>query len=60
MQDQLITALELIRDWVWGVPLITLLVGTGIYLTVRLRGIQFRTLLYSLYLALIKRKEDTD
>ncbi|HDZ12838.1 MAG TPA: sodium:alanine symporter family protein [Bacteroidetes bacterium] len=56
----MITALELIRDWVWGVPLITLLVGTGIYLTVRLRGIQFRTLLYSLYLALIKRKEDTD
>ncbi len=43
---------------VWGLPLIVLLLGTGIYLTVALRGIQFRKLLPSLYLALIKRKEE--
>ena len=60
MQDQITAVLSQISAWVWGVPLITLLVGTGIYLTIRLRGIQFRTLLYSLWLALIKRKEDTD
>ena len=60
MQEQLIAIFQKLSAWVWGVPLITLLVGTGIYLTIRLRGIQFRTLLYSLYLALIKRKEDTD
>jgi len=60
MQDQIVAILSRISGWVWGVPLITLLVGTGIYLTIRLRGIQFRTLLYSLWLALIKRKEDTD
>ncbi|HOT19693.1 MAG TPA: sodium:alanine symporter family protein [Spirochaetota bacterium] len=47
-----------IRAWVWGAPLIILLLGTGIYLTILLKGLQFRTLVPSLYLALIKRKED--
>lgn len=39
--------------------MLALLVGTGIYLTFLLRGLQFRTLKHSLYLALIKRKEDS-
>jgi len=43
---------------VWGVPTLVLLVGTGIYLTIRLRGLQFTTLLSSLHLALIKRREE--
>ena len=46
-----------IRAWVWGMPLIILLLGTGIYLTILLKGLQFRTLFPSLNLALIKRKE---
>jgi len=50
--------LSTIAQYVWGLPLITLLLGTGVFLTVRLRGIQFRTLFSSLYLALIKRKEE--
>ena len=33
------------------------MLGTGIYLTILLKGLQFRTLFSSLYLALIKRKE---
>ncbi|MBZ0274056.1 sodium:alanine symporter family protein [bacterium] len=33
-----------ISGYVWGTPLLVLLVGTGIYLTVRLRFIQFRHL----------------
>ena len=37
--------------------MLVLLVGTGIFLTFRLKGLQFSGLLYSLYLALIKRKE---
>jgi len=49
--------LNQIRDFVWGAPLIILLLGTGIYLTILLEGLQFRTLFSSLYLALIKRKE---
>lgn len=44
----------------WGPPMLILLVGTGFWLTFALRGIQFRKLWYSLYLALVKRKEDTD
>lgn len=44
----------------WGPPMLILLVGTGLYLTLALKGIQFRKLGYSLWLALVKRKEDTD
>jgi AGCS family alanine or glycine:cation symporter len=41
--------------------MLVLLLGTGLYLTVRLRGLQFRSLFHSLHLALIKRKEpDTE
>ncbi|WP_035274176.1 alanine/glycine:cation symporter family protein [Desulfogranum japonicum] len=43
---------------VWGVPMLILLVGTGVWLTISLRGLQFRKLHYALYLALIKRKEE--
>lgn len=42
---------------VWGVPTLVLLVGTGIFLTIRLRGLQFTTLLPSLHLALVKRRD---
>lgn len=47
-----------VRDAVWGVPLIVLLVGTGVYLTLLLRGLQFRKLWRALYLAFVKRKEE--
>jgi len=56
--EQAITIIQSIRDIVWGLPLVILLIGTGIYLTIRLKGLQFRTLLHSLYLALVKRKEE--
>jgi AGCS family alanine or glycine:cation symporter len=45
--------------FVWGPPMLIFLVGTGCYLTIILRGLQFRKLWYSLWLALVKRKEDT-
>jgi AGCS family alanine or glycine:cation symporter len=50
--------LESLSGFIWG-PffLIPLLVGTGAYLTVVLRGLQFRELGHSLWLALVKRKE---
>lgn len=60
MQNDVLTILSKISGFVWGLPLIILLLGTGIYLTILLRGIQFRALLPALYLALIKRKEDED
>jgi AGCS family alanine or glycine:cation symporter len=46
--------------YVWGAPLLVLLVGTGFWLTWALRGIQVSALMHALYLALIKRKEDGD
>ncbi len=46
-----------IQGWVWGLPLILLLLSTGLYLTVLLRGIQFRALVGSLRLALVERSE---
>lgn len=49
-----------IGAFAWGPPMLILLVGTGIWLTLALRGIQFTKLPHALYLALIKRKEDTD
>lgn len=49
--------LEMIDGWVWGPVMLTLLVGTGLLLTIMLKGLQFRKLGYSLYLALIRRKD---
>jgi AGCS family alanine or glycine:cation symporter len=49
-----------IGAFAWGPPMLILLVGTGCWLTFALRGLQFRKLGYALYLALIKRKEDSD
>lgn len=49
--------LNYLDSLVWGVPTLVLLVGTGIYLTLRLKGLQFTTLLSSLHLALIKRRD---
>lgn len=60
MQTDIQTILSNISDFIWGPPLLILLVGTGIYLTILLRGLQFRKLFHSLWLALIKRKEDGD
>ena len=43
-----------ISGFVWGLPLIILLVGTGLYLTVRLAFFSFRMLPYSLKLVFTK------
>jgi AGCS family alanine or glycine:cation symporter len=33
-----------LSGWVWGPPMLILLVGTGVYLTIILKGLQFRAL----------------
>lgn len=58
MQQSILNVLNIISGYVWGVPLIVLLLGTGVYLTILLRGIQFRVLIPSLVLALGDRKKD--
>ncbi len=49
-----------IGAFAWGPPMLILLVGTGCWLTFALRGLQFTKLWHALYLALVKRKEETD
>jgi AGCS family alanine or glycine:cation symporter len=39
-----------LSGWVWGPPMLILLVGTGLYLTVILKGLQFRALPHALKL----------
>lgn len=50
--------LSLIKDWIWGVPLLTLLMGTGIYLTILLKGMQFRYLGFALKQVFAKQQKD--
>ncbi len=47
-----------VSDIVWGPPLLILLVGTGIYLTIRLGFIQITKLPYALKLAFSKHQDD--
>lgn len=42
--DKLESILKSINNFVWGVPLIVLIISTGIYLTIRLKGLQLRHL----------------
>lgn len=41
MMSNLLTKID---DLVWGIPLIVLILAVGIFLTVRLRGVQFSKL----------------
>lgn len=45
-----------IKDIIWGIPLMTLLIGTGIYLTIILKGVQFRYLGYA-FKQVVKRQK---
>jgi alanine or glycine:cation symporter, AGCS family len=38
------TLIATLSGWVWGPPMLSLLVGTGLYLTILLKGLQFRAL----------------
>ena len=44
-------------SFMWGPWLLVLLLGTGFWLTIRLRGIQFRVLFYALRLTFSKERE---
>lgn len=46
----------MLSSYVWGVPLLVLLVGTGILLTVRLRVLQVFLLPHALYETFVKPK----
>jgi alanine or glycine:cation symporter, AGCS family len=57
MEQRVTAFFGLVSGYVWGPFLLILLLGTGVYLTVLLRGIQFRGLWASIRLALVERRE---
>ena len=55
--DSLKTLFDTLGGWVWGPYMLVLLVGTGVYLTVRLMGIQFTLLPFALKQAFTPQKK---
>lgn len=49
--------LDIAYGWIWGAPLLILLLGIGIYLTVALKALQFRYLGYALKLVFRPQKK---
>jgi len=48
-----------VNSLVWGPYMLILLVGTGLFLTIRLKFISFRFLPYALKLAFSKHQDET-
>jgi alanine or glycine:cation symporter, AGCS family len=53
--NQIENIIGTLSSWVWGPPMLVLLVGTGLYLTIILKGLQFRAL--ALAFKLIMQKD---
>ncbi|MES1933778.1 amino acid carrier protein [Salinisphaera shabanensis T35B1] len=58
--ETLTNALSTLSGWVWGPVMLILLLGTGIYLTVGLRGIPQRKLFYGFSMMFAGRKQTTE
>lgn len=56
--QSLLALLDAIYSLIWGPPLLVLLMGIGIYLTIALKGIQFRYLGYALRLVFGKQSKE--
>lgn len=52
--------IEAIANWLWGLPLLIVVVGAGLFFTFALKGLQFRYLYYALKLAFSKQDETSD
>ncbi len=49
--------MNVINDWVWGPPLLILMLFVGVYLTILLKGVQFRYLWYAHKLAFTRHDD---
>lgn len=58
--EQIGIVIDTIYDWVWGIPLLFLLLGTGAYLTIILKGMQFRYLGYAIKQVFAKQRENSE
>jgi alanine or glycine:cation symporter, AGCS family len=52
----MLDVLNKINSFLWGTPSLVLLFGTGLFLTIMLRGLQFKKLFYAFKLAFTKDK----
>jgi AGCS family alanine or glycine:cation symporter len=57
--EQIDIFLSQVRDWIWGAPLLFLLLGTGAYLTILLKGVQFRYLGYAFKQVIAKQRRES-
>lgn len=55
--DQYLTSL---KNILWGIPLLFLLLGTGVYLTIILKGVQFRYLGYAIKQVFAKKRDNSE
>ena len=55
--QEFITWLNMIGSWVWGPILLVLLVGTGVFYTIRLKALQFRALPKAMRLAFSRQPQ---
>lgn len=55
--EKVITIFSMINDFIWGPPLLLLLIGTGIYFTIRLGFLQFTQLLRAFSYIFIKDQD---
>lgn len=58
--EQIDSILETIQNIVWNIPLLMLLLGTGAYLTLVLKGVQFRYLGYAIKQVFAKQHADSE
>lgn len=52
--------LDTLSNFIWGIPMLVLLVGTGVVLTFVTKGIQFRKFFESIKLAFFKKDDDKE
>lgn len=57
--EQIDVFLSQVKDWIWGAPLLLLLLGTGAYLTILLKGVQFRYLGYAFKQVVAKQRQES-
>lgn len=63
MFDAIVTINGVINDFVWGAPCIILIMGVGLWMTIKLKGIQFRNwgfLIKNTYVKAFKQAKDED
>jgi AGCS family alanine or glycine:cation symporter len=59
IMDEFTAFIIQLKDIIWGVPMMTLLIGTGIYLTILLKGVQFRYMGYAFKQVITRKKKSS-